>query len=106
MMMMMIIIISKIKFSIRLLTPWSIVLLENLISHSASQQVSQILWNLMAHYHVHKNPPMVSTLGQMNPVHILTPNFFKIHFIISPLHATCFAYFILLDLIILIFGEE
>jgi hypothetical protein len=32
------------------------------------------------HYHVNKIPALVPTLSQMNPIHILPPNFLKIHF--------------------------
>jgi hypothetical protein len=51
-------------------------------SHPAAQQISRPLWNLKARYRDHNSPPLVPILSQMNPVHILTPNFFKIHFII------------------------
>jgi len=50
------------------------------ISCSASQEITNFLWNLNVHYHVHKSPPLDFVVKQMNPVHILKPHFFKVHF--------------------------
>jgi hypothetical protein len=36
--------------------------------------------NSKIHYHVCKSPPLESTVSQLNPVHILTPYFFRAHF--------------------------
>jgi len=46
----------------------------------ASQEIPHILWNLNVQYHVHKNPSLIPLLSHINPLHILTPYFSKIHF--------------------------
>jgi len=46
---------------------------------SASQEIIRILWNLKVHYHIHKHPPPVPIPSQLDPVHIPTSHFLKIH---------------------------
>jgi hypothetical protein len=103
---------------------------------AATQEVPSILCNPNVRYNIHKNPPLVSTLSQTNPVHTTPSNLSKIHLILAthlclgpcrglfpydfptnnlyeyaflffPILATCPAHLIFLDLVVVIIpGKE
>ena len=50
----------------------------------ASEKISSISWHSKVHYWVHTSPPLPLIQNQVNPVHVPTFHFLKIHFNIIP----------------------
>jgi hypothetical protein len=66
-------------------------------SCAATQELTSILWNSNVHYCVHKSPPRVPIISQINSVHPTPSYFYKIHFNIIHRPTSWSSYYILYE---------
>jgi hypothetical protein len=57
---------------------------------AAAHELSRILWDPKFHYRVHKIPPLVPILSQIDPVHNILSYLFKIYFNSQPTYVLVF----------------